>query len=151
MKKNILKYKESKDKPTEVKDLTFILGIGFGGTAVAHALSGFISSYFIPHKDWLISHGLEPFASQFLWLILLSTTIGILLSFTRIRKMEKLGSTDFATLFIYFHLFKCKIGHFQQNVHIQKKIIEFLNSIIFNNYYTKFFFFFKKKVGIFVC
>ena len=102
VKKNILKYKESKDKPAEVKDLTFILGIGFGGTAVAHALSGFISSYFIPHKDWLISHGLEPFASQFLWLILLSTTIGILLSFTRIRKMEKLGSTDFATLFIYF-------------------------------------------------
>ena len=102
VKKNILKYKESKDKPAEVKDLTFILGIGFGGTAVAHALSGFISSYFIPHKDWLISHGLEPFASQFLWLILLSTTIGILLSFTRIREMEKLGSTDFATLFIYF-------------------------------------------------
>ena len=102
VKKNILKYKESKDKPAEVKDLTFILGIGFGGTAVAHALRGFISSYFIPHKDWLISHGLEPFASQFLWLILLSTTIGILLSFTRIREMEKLGSTDFATLFIYF-------------------------------------------------
>lgn len=102
VKKNILKYKKSIDKPAEVKDLTFILGIGFGGTAVAHALSGFISSYFIPHKGWLISHGLEPFASQFLWLILLSTTIGILLSFTRIREMEKLGSTDFATLFIYF-------------------------------------------------
>jgi uncharacterized membrane protein len=102
VKKNILKYKETKDKPADLKDLTFILGIGFGGTAVAHACSGFISTWVGPHRDWLIANGLEPFASPFLWLILLSTTIGILLSFTRVRKMEKLGSTDFATLFIYF-------------------------------------------------
>lgn len=102
VKKNILKYKETKDKPADLNDLAFILGVGFGGTAIAHACSGFISNFFIPHREWLISHGLEPFASQFLWLILLSTTIGILLSFTRVRKMEKLGSTDFATLFIYF-------------------------------------------------
>jgi uncharacterized membrane protein len=102
VKKNILKFKETKDKPADLKDLTFILGIGFGGTAVAHACSGLISKLFAPHRDWLIAHGLEPFSSQFLWLILLSTTIGILLSFTRVRKMEKLGSTDFATLFIYF-------------------------------------------------
>lgn len=102
VKKNILKFKETKDKPADLKDLTFILGIGFGGTAVAHACSGLISKLFAPHRDWLIEHGLEPFSSQFLWLILLSTTIGILLSFTRVRKMEKLGSTDFATLFIYF-------------------------------------------------
>jgi len=102
VKKNILKYKETKDKPADLKDLTFILGIGFGGTALAHACSGFIAKLFLPHRDWLISHGLEPFSSQFLWLILLSTSIGILLSFTKVRKMEKLGSTDFATLFIYF-------------------------------------------------
>lgn len=102
VKKNILKFKEAKDKPADIKDLTFILGIGFGGTAVAHAFSGLISKLFAPHRDWLIAHGLEPFASQFLWLILLSTTIGILLSFTSVRKMEKVGSTDFATLFIYF-------------------------------------------------
>jgi len=102
VKKNILKFKETKDKPTDLKDLTFILGVGFGGTALAHGCSGFISKLVIPHRDWLISYGLEPFASQFLWLILLSTSIGILLSFTKVRKMEKLGSTDFATLFIYF-------------------------------------------------
>ncbi len=102
VKKNILKFKETKDKPADLKDLTFILGIGFGGTAIAHACSDLISKLFAPHRDWLIEHGLEPFSSQFLWLILVSTTIGILLSFTRVRKMEKLGSTDFATLFIYF-------------------------------------------------
>lgn len=99
---NILKYKETKDKPADLKDLSFILAVGFGGTAIAHAASGFISQMFLPHKTWLISHGLEPFSSQFLWLILFSTSIGILLSFTKVRKMEKLGSTDFATLFIYF-------------------------------------------------
>lgn len=102
VKKNIFKYKETKDKPADLKDLSFILGIGFGGTALAHACSSIISKLFLPHRDWLNLHGLEPFSSQFLWLILLSTSIGILLSFTKVRKMEKLGSTDFATLFIYF-------------------------------------------------
>lgn len=102
VKKSILSYQEIKDKPADLKDLSFILGVGFGGTALAHAGSAFISKLFVPNMDWLVAHGLEPFASQFLWLILLSTTIGILLSFTRVRKMERLGSTDFATLFIYF-------------------------------------------------
>lgn len=102
VKKSILSYQETKDKPADLKDLSLILGVGFGGTAVAHAGSGLIVKLFAPHRDWLMAHGLEPFASQFLWLILLSTTIGILLSFTQVRKMEKLGSTDFATLFIYF-------------------------------------------------
>ena len=102
VKKSILKYKETKDRPADLKDLSFILGVGFGGTAIAHAGSGFISNIFAPHRDWLMANGLEPFASQFLWLILLATTIGIILSFTSVRKMEKVGSTDFATLFIYF-------------------------------------------------
>ncbi len=102
VKKSILKYKETKDRPADLKDLSFILGVGFGGTAIAHAGSGFISNLFAPHRDWLMANGLEPFASQFLWLILLATTIGIILSFTSVRKMEKVGSTDFATLFIYF-------------------------------------------------
>ncbi|MEY3855464.1 MAG: hypothetical protein RIS68_1478, partial [Bacteroidota bacterium] len=102
VKESILSYQETKDKPADLKDLSLILGVGFGGTAVAHAGSGLIVKLFAPHRDWLMAHGLEPFASQFLWLILLSTTIGILLSFTQVRKMEKLGSTDFATLFIYF-------------------------------------------------
>lgn len=102
VKKSILKYKETKDRPADLKDLSFILGVGFGGTAIAHAGSGFISNLFAPHRDWLMANGLEPFSSQFLWLILLATTIGIILSFTSVRKMEKVGSTDFATLFIYF-------------------------------------------------
>ena len=102
VKSNILKYKETKDKPADLKDLSLILAVGFGGTAISHAASEMISKFFIPHKEWLVAHGLEPFSSQFLWLILFATSIGIALSFTKIRRMEKLGSTEFATLFIYF-------------------------------------------------
>lgn len=102
VKATILKYKETRDKPADLNDITFILAVGFGGTAFAHALSTLIFNILLPHKEWLLNHGLEPFSSQFLWLILISTTLGIALSFTKIRKMEKLGSTDFATLFIYF-------------------------------------------------
>jgi uncharacterized membrane protein len=102
VKNKLIKFKEIKDKPAELKDLTIILAVGFGGTAISHAASELISKTLLPYKNWLVAHGLEPFSSQFLWLILAATSIGILLSFTKVRKLEKLGSTDFATLFIYF-------------------------------------------------
>jgi uncharacterized membrane protein len=79
VKNNILKYKETKDKPVDKKDLSLILAVGFGGTAIAHFTSGFIAQLFLPHKPWLVSNGLEPVSSQFLWLVLFSTGIGIVL------------------------------------------------------------------------
>lgn len=102
VKQRILKYKEEKDKPAEMIDLAMILAVGFGGAALAHALAFGISDILSPFHDALSAYGLEPFTSKFLWLILLSTSIGIGLSFTPLRKLEKLGSSDFATLMIYF-------------------------------------------------
>lgn len=90
VKATIARFKEEQDKPASLQDISLILAVGFGGTALAHFLSQ------------LIYHYLFPSSSQFLWLVIIATTLGILLSFTRIRTLEKLGSTDFATLFIYF-------------------------------------------------
>ncbi|SOE24171.1 Uncharacterized membrane protein [Spirosomataceae bacterium TFI 002] len=102
VKQRILAYKEEKDKPADLLDLSLILAVGFGGAALAHALSFGLSEVLTPFKSSLEAYGLEPFTSKFLWLILLSTTIGIGFSFTKLRSLEKLGSSDIATLMIYF-------------------------------------------------
>ena len=101
VKERILAYREEPDRPANLLDLTTILALGFGGGAVAHAGAGLLSGWLGPHKTALIPYGLDPFTSNFLWVVILSTSLGIGLSFTRLRKLEKLGTTDLATLFVY--------------------------------------------------
>ncbi len=102
VKQRILAYKEEPDRPANLLDLSTILALGFGGGALAHALAYWISSTLQPYKVSLTTYGLDPFTSNFLWVVILSTSLGIGLSFTRLRKLEKLGTTDLATLFVYF-------------------------------------------------
>jgi uncharacterized membrane protein len=102
VKERILQYKQPRDKAADMVDLATILAVGFGGAAVAQALAKGISTTLQPHTDWLKTYGLEPFTGHFLWVIILSTTLGIVLSFTKVRRLEKLGTTDLSTLFVYF-------------------------------------------------
>ena len=102
VKQRILAYREERDRPANLLDLSTILALGFGGGALAHALAYSISTTLQPYKAALAAYGLDPFTSNFLWVVILSTSLGIALSFTRLRKLEKLGTTDLATLFVYF-------------------------------------------------
>ncbi|GAB4030949.1 DUF819 family protein [Spirosoma jeollabukense] len=102
VKQRILAYKEESDRPANLLDLSTILALGFGGGALAHGLAYWISTTLQPYKTTLAAYGLDPFTSNFLWVVILSTSLGIGLSFTRLRKLEKLGTTDLATLFVYF-------------------------------------------------
>ncbi|GAB4044018.1 DUF819 family protein [Spirosoma litoris] len=102
VKQRIMAYKEEPDRPANLLDLSTILALGFGGAALAHALAYGISTTLQPYKTLLTVYGLDPFTSNFLWVVILSTSLGIILSFTSLRKLEKLGTTDLATLFVYF-------------------------------------------------
>ena len=102
VKEQILAYKEESDRPANLVDLTTILALGFGGAAFAHACATGISTYLLPYKTSLVNYGLDFLCNSFLLLILFSTTLGVALSFTKLRKLEKLGTTDLATLFVYF-------------------------------------------------
>lgn len=101
VKQRILAYKVEPDRPTNLLDLSTILALGFGGGALAHALAYVLSTHLLPYKASLATYGLDPFTSNFLWVVILSTSLGIGLSFTKLRKLEKLGTTDLATLFVY--------------------------------------------------
>ena len=102
VKQRILAYKEEPDRPANLADLSTILALGFGGGALAHGLAYVLSTTLQPYKASLTTYGLDPFTSNFLWVVILSTSLGIALSFSRLRKLEKLGTTDLATLFVYF-------------------------------------------------
>jgi uncharacterized membrane protein len=82
--------------PTFV-DLMVILGIGFGAMGFSHWMGELLAAFFenVP--------GAEKFSltSSFFWLIVLATTIGIILSFTKARNYEGAGASKVGTAFIY--------------------------------------------------
>ena len=79
-------------------DMIILLGIGFGFTSVSHFLGNALSKFVENYAPFLIDFGL---GSSFFWLIILATTIGIFLSFTKARNFEGAGASKIGTVFIY--------------------------------------------------
>lgn len=79
-------------------DLVVILAVGFGATAVAHALADVIAPYIDTHSPLLSQFSLN---APFFWIVALATAIGILLSFTKARNLEGAGASKVATVFLY--------------------------------------------------
>lgn len=88
---------EEKRMP-EAKDYFIMLGIAFGGTGVAHFFAGHVSDAVQAHAPHLDKFSLT---SNFFWVILLTTLIGIGLSFTKARRLEQLGASKIAVVFLY--------------------------------------------------
>lgn len=82
-------------------DLMIIIGIGIGGTGLAHFGADIISPLLKESKDFLTSIGLSSLTSGFFWLIVLSTAIGVGLSFTKLRKYEGAGASKVGSIFLY--------------------------------------------------
>jgi len=79
-------------------DLMVILAIGIGVTGISHLTADWIAPFIETHAPSLYNFSLT---SLFFWLIILSTTIGIGLSFTKLRQYEGAGASKIGTVFIY--------------------------------------------------
>lgn len=79
-------------------DLMIILGIGLGATGLAHFLADIIAPFI---QDNFPELNRLSLTSGFFWLIVLSTTFGLILSFTRARNYEGAGASKVGTVFIY--------------------------------------------------
>jgi len=95
------KMQEFGDRITRVpsfNDLMIILGIGLGATGIAHFFADIIAPFIQEHAPQLSRLSLT---SGFFWLIVLATTFGLILSFTRARNYEGAGASKIGTIFIY--------------------------------------------------
>ncbi len=79
-------------------DLFVILGICFTAVGFSHLLADGIAPYIAENAPALAKLSLD---SEFFWLIVIATTIGIGLSFTKARNYEGAGASKVGTLFIY--------------------------------------------------
>ena len=79
-------------------DLMVMAGIAFGATAIAHAGADLIAPYLELHAPGMAKFSLT---SKFFWLIVIATTIGVVLSFTRVRSYEGAGASKIGSIFIF--------------------------------------------------
>ncbi|TYR32241.1 DUF819 family protein [Sphingobacterium phlebotomi] len=85
-------------KMPSMPDLFVILFLGLGGTGLAHLITSHIVPYIETNAPSLKQFNLD---SEFLWVILITTSIGVLLSFTKARNYEKQGAPIIGNTFLY--------------------------------------------------
>jgi uncharacterized membrane protein len=83
---------------TTTVDLFVILALGFGVTAISHFAADLIGPWIEQNAPTLNKFSLN---SSFFWLIVLATTGGVILSFTKARHLEGAGASKIGTVFIF--------------------------------------------------
>jgi len=99
MKARISAYEAQNARIPSMTDLMVIVGVALGGVGLAHAIAAPLSGWFKANVSWASQFSLD---SQFVWVILLSTAMGLGLSFTRARRLEAAGASRLGTVFLYF-------------------------------------------------
>jgi len=91
-------YKEQIMRIPETNDTIKVLAVGFGITGIAHLGADTIAPAIMNAAPELARFSLT---SGFFWLIVISTTFAILLSFTKLRELEGVGASRIGSIFIY--------------------------------------------------
>ena len=97
LKNKMENYSSAVERNTTFQDLMKISSIALGGVGIAHFLGSILSkcnNYFSIFNDTV-------FTSHFFWVVVVSTTLGLGLSFTRLRSLEGAGASKIGSVFIY--------------------------------------------------
>lgn len=79
-------------------DLMMILGVAMGVTGLCHLMADNIAPFIENNAPALERFSLT---SKFFWLIVLATTFGLIMSFTRMRNIEGAGASRVGSVFIF--------------------------------------------------
>jgi uncharacterized membrane protein len=94
----IAKFREGIMKIPSLKDTMLIFGIGFGVTGLSHLAADIIAPWFGTNFPELDQYSLN---SAFFWIVVIATTAGLLLSFTKARELEGAGASRMGSVLLY--------------------------------------------------
>jgi uncharacterized membrane protein len=94
-------FSVSVERQPTLPAMMILIGLTFGGVGLSHFISDAILPFISSHQEWIDRYKLTAINSSFFWIVVLSTTIGILLSFTKARNLEGIGASKWATVFLY--------------------------------------------------
>ncbi len=98
IKDKIEAYQLSIMRIPKMEDILMILGIGFGVTGIAHLGADTIAPWVTTNAPYLSTFSLT---SGFFWLVIIATTLGMILSFTKMRNLEGAGASRIGSVLLY--------------------------------------------------
>ena len=101
LKERIANYRASIERMPTTRHMFMILGVAFFGVAMSHMVADIMVPWLKNYEVALKAAKLESLISSFFWIVIVSTTIGLLLSLTKARKLEGVGASNWGSLFIY--------------------------------------------------
>ena len=101
LKHRVASYRASIAEMPTTRTLFMLMALGFGGVALSHWGADVLTPLMKGFKETLNNLRLNSLMSHFFWLIVISTTFGMLLSLTKFRKLEGVGASRWGSIFIY--------------------------------------------------
>jgi uncharacterized membrane protein len=91
-------YNASVSKIPTFKDVIVMVGVVFMAIGTAHVFAQLLGPFF---KGIVNNPYFSFLSSGFFWIVVLATVFGVLLSFTKAKKMEGVGASRVGSIFIY--------------------------------------------------
>ena len=100
LKQRIAGYQAEHARVSTTTDLMLIFALAIGLTGLSHFLADLIVPWIqsMPTEWRLQDYSLD---SRFFWIVVLATTFGVLVSFTRARQLEGVGASSVGSVFLY--------------------------------------------------
>lgn len=122
LKENVKSYRAKVSKMPTSKDMFVLLAITFGGVGMSHLMKDLVAPFFGQYSEQLAQLGLTSLTSKFFWLVVFATTYGVILSFTKARKLEGVGASRWGSVFIYILVatigMKMNLGEIADNLNL---------------------------------
>lgn len=119
LKEKVKNYRASVEKIPSSTDLFIVLAVAFGGVALSHWGADVMAPLMEGFEERLVELRLNSLMSKFFWLIVFATTFGLILSFTKAKKLEGVGASRWGSIFIYVLVatigMKMNLGEIFQN------------------------------------
>ena len=99
LRRRVTEFRDRHARIPTLADLMMVCGVGFGAMGLSHFLAE-------PLAAWIARTAPElerlSLTSSFFWLVVIATTIGLALSFTRARELEGVGASSIGSALLYF-------------------------------------------------
>ncbi len=98
LRQKIEQYEAENSRIPSLNDIMLIVAVAFGVTGVSHALADIIAPWIERVAPHLAMYSLT---SSFFWLVVIATTLGLLMSGTKVRNLEAAGASKVGSAFLY--------------------------------------------------
>jgi uncharacterized membrane protein len=98
LKEKVKSFQAEHSRIPSLNDIMLIVAVGLGVTGFAHMFADTIAPYFVENFPEARKFS---FHSKFFWMIVFASSVGVALSFTKVRQLEGAGASKIGSAFLY--------------------------------------------------